>query len=179
MNGRRPVASTAFFRPLRHLTALTRLVEVLPRANCFFAGAMNTAKHCYAAGRAQLRRARSTCRAGGVSRYQRDQIVSRLGVTRTADILLSPGQDLRAALCERDTDRQELFALIDEAQFQPPSRSIRHWPSPARRIPVVAFGIHRFQDAGFSGQPAVADATRCRNENDALWQQSDFQCALG
>ncbi|GIS02724.1 MAG: hypothetical protein CM15mP103_12750 [Gammaproteobacteria bacterium] len=27
-----------------------------------------------------------------------DQIVSRLGVTRQADLLLSPGQDLRAAL---------------------------------------------------------------------------------
>ena len=37
-----------------------------------------------------------------------DQIVSRLGVTRRADLLLSPGQDLRAALQTLSAQRSQL-----------------------------------------------------------------------
>ena len=56
-----------------------------------------------------------------------DQIVSRLGVTRRADVLLSPGQDLRAALQTLYAQRPELndgvaCVLIDEAQFLAPEQ---------------------------------------------------------
>ena len=37
-----------------------------------------------------------------------DQIVSRLGVTRRADLLLSPGQDLRSALQALSAQRSDL-----------------------------------------------------------------------
>ncbi len=51
-----------------------------------------------------------------------DQIVSRLGVTRRADLLLSSGQDLRVALQKLLGERDDLqrgvaCVLIDEAQF--------------------------------------------------------------
>ena len=51
-----------------------------------------------------------------------DQIVSRLGVSRRADLLLSPGQDLRAALQTLSAQRSDLSVgvscvLIDEASF--------------------------------------------------------------
>ena len=56
-----------------------------------------------------------------------DQIVSRLGVTRRADLLLSPGQDLRVALQTLSVQRSDrgdgvACVLIDEAQFLTPEQ---------------------------------------------------------
>ena len=56
-----------------------------------------------------------------------DQIVSRLGVSRRADILLSPGQDLRASLtslCDQRAAEERTVGcvLIDEAQFLTPEQ---------------------------------------------------------
>ena len=56
-----------------------------------------------------------------------DQIVSRLGVTRRADLLLSPGQGLRVALQTLSAQRPDLSVgvacvLIDEAQFLTPEQ---------------------------------------------------------
>ena len=84
-----------------------------------------------------------------------DQIVSRLGVTRTADILLSPGQDLRAALHERDTESGQDIAcvLIDEAQFLTPEQVDQALAvAVLDGIPVVAFGIRTdFRTRAFPG----------------------------
>ena len=76
-----------------------------------------------------------------------DQIVSRLGVTRRADLLLSPGQDLRAALQTLSAQRSELSdgvgcVLIDEAQFLTPEQVDQALAiAVLDMIPVVAFGI--------------------------------------
>ena len=56
-----------------------------------------------------------------------DQIVSRLGVTRRADLLLSPGQDLRVTLQTLSAQRPDrsvgvACVLIDEAQFLTPEQ---------------------------------------------------------
>jgi thymidine kinase len=76
-----------------------------------------------------------------------DQIVSRLGVTRRADLLLSPGQDLRAALQALSAQRSDLSdgvacVLIDEAQFLTPEQVDQALAiAVLDEIPVVAFGI--------------------------------------
>ena len=76
-----------------------------------------------------------------------DQIVSRLGVTRRADLLLSPGQDLRAALKALSTQRSDVSdgvacVLIDEAQFLTPEQVDQALAiAVLDEIPVVAFGI--------------------------------------
>ena len=73
-----------------------------------------------------------------------DQIVSRLGVTRTADVLLSPGKDLRAALRECDTESGRGIAcvLIDEAQFL---TAMQVWQcarlADEADIPVLCYGL--------------------------------------
>ena len=109
-----------------------------------------------------------------------DQIVSRLGVTRRADLLLSPGQDLRAAL-------QTLFAriygvgcvLIDEAQFLTPEQVDQALAvAVLDEIPVVAFGIRTdFRTKAFPGSQRLMEVahslqemkTICRCGNKAIF----------
>ena len=109
-----------------------------------------------------------------------DQIVSRLGVTRRADLLLSPGQDLRAAL-------QALSAriygvgcvLIDEAQFLTPEQVDQALAiAVLDEIPVVAFGIRTdFRTKAFPGSQRLMEVahslqemkTICRCGNKAIF----------
>ena len=110
-----------------------------------------------------------------------DQIVSRLGVTRTADILLSPGQDLRAALNERDTESGQDIAcvLIDEAQFLTPEQVDQALAvAVLDGIPVVAFGIRTdFRTRAFPGSQRLMEVahslqemkTICRCGNKAIF----------
>ena len=97
-----------------------------------------------------------------------DQIVSRLGVTRTADILLSPGQDLRAALRERDAESGQDIAcvLIDEAQFLT-SEQVDQALAVAvlDGIPVVAFGIRTdFRTRAFPGSQRLMEVAHSLQE---------------
>ena len=87
-----------------------------------------------------------------------DQIVSRLGVTRRADLLLTPGQDLRAALQALSAQRSDLnvgvaCVLIDEAQFLTQNQVIQLGKVVDELdIPVLAFGIRTdFQGNLFEG----------------------------
>ena len=113
-----------------------------------------------------------------------DQIVSRLGVTRRADLLLSPGQDLRAALQTLSAQRPDLSAgvacvLIDEAQFLTPEQVDQALAiAVLDEIPVVAFGILTdFRTKAFPGSQRLTEAahplqemkTICRCRKKAIF----------
>ena len=113
-----------------------------------------------------------------------DQIVSRLGVTRRADLLLSPGQDLRAALQTLSAQRSELSdgvacVLIDEAQFLTPEQVDQALAiAVLDMIPVVAFGIRTdFRTKAFPGSQRLMEVahslqemkTICRCGNKAIF----------
>ena len=113
-----------------------------------------------------------------------DQIVSRLGVTRRADLLLSPGQDLRAALKALSTQRSDVSdgvacVLIDEAQFLTPEQVDQALAiAVLDEIPVVAFGIRTdFRTKAFPGSQRLMEVahslqemkTICRCGNKAVF----------
>ena len=115
-----------------------------------------------------------------------DQIVSRLGVTRTADILLSPGQDLRAALCERDTESGQDIAcvLIDEAQFLTPEQVDQALAvAVLDGIPVVAFGIRTdFRTRSFPGSQRLMEVAHSLQEMKTICRcgsKAIFNARLG
>ena len=113
-----------------------------------------------------------------------DQIVSRLGVTRRADLLLSPGQDLRRALQMLSAQRSDLSGgvacvLIDEAQFLTPEQVDQALAiAVLDEIPVVAFGIRTdFRTKAFPGSQRLMEVahslqemkTICRCGNKAIF----------
>ncbi|MBM13524.1 MAG: thymidine kinase [Halieaceae bacterium] len=110
-----------------------------------------------------------------------DQIVSRLGVTRAADILLLPEQDLRAVLHERETGACQDIAcvLVDEAQFLTPQQVDQALAvAVLDGIPVVAFGIRTdFRTRAFPGSQRLMEVahslqemkTICRCGNKAIF----------
>ena len=115
-----------------------------------------------------------------------DQIVSRLGVTRTADILLSPGQDLRAALRERDTESGQGIAcvLIDEAQFLTPEQVDQALAvAVLDGIPVVAFGIRTdFRTRAFPGSQRLMEVAHSLQEMKTICRcgsKAIFNARLG
>ena len=115
-----------------------------------------------------------------------DQIVSRLGVTRTADILLSPGQDLRAALHERDTESGQDIAcvLIDEAQFLTPEQVDQALAiAVVDSIPVVAFGIRTdFKTRAFPGSQRLMEVAHSLQEMKTICRcgsKAIFNARLG
>ena len=114
-----------------------------------------------------------------------DQIVSRLGVTRRADLLLSPGQDLRAAL-------QTLSAricgvgcvLIDEAQFLTPEQVDQALAvAVLDEIPVVAFGIRTdFRTKAFPGSQRLMEVAHSLQEMKTICRcgkKAIFNARLG
>ena len=115
-----------------------------------------------------------------------DQIVSRLGVTRTADILLFPGQDLRAALRERDTESSQDIAcmLIDEAQFLTPEQVDQALAvAVLDGIPVVAFGIRTdFRTRAFPGSQRLMEVAHSLHEMKSICRcgsKAIFNARLG
>lgn len=115
-----------------------------------------------------------------------DQIVSRLGVTRTADILLSPGQDLRAALHERDAESGQDIActLIDEAQFLTPEQVDQALAvAVLDGIPVVAFGIRTdFRTRAFPGSQRLMEVAHSLQEMKTICRcgsKAIFNARLG
>ena len=100
-----------------------------------------------------------------------DQIVSRLGVTRRADLLLSPGQDLRVALQALSAQRPDLSVgvacvLIDEAQFLTPEQVDQALAvAVLDEIPVVAFGIRTdFCTKAFPGSQRLMEVAHSLQE---------------
>lgn len=115
-----------------------------------------------------------------------DQIVSRLGVTRTADILLSPGQDLRAALRERDAESGQDIAcvLIDEAQFLTLEQVDQALAiAVLDGIPVVAFGIRTdFRTRAFPGSQRLMEVAHSLQEMKTICRcgsKAIFNARLG
>ena len=87
-----------------------------------------------------------------------EQVVSRLGVSRDADIVLNPEQDLRSLLHERCPDNSDGShsidcILIDEAQFLTPDQVDQALQIAVMDlIPVLAYGIRTdFQTLSFPG----------------------------
>ena len=100
-----------------------------------------------------------------------EQIVSRLGVSRTADILLNPEQDLRSLLHERypenaDGSHPIDCILIDEAQFLTPDQVDQALQIAVMDlIPVLAYGIRTdFQTLSFPGSKRLMEVAHALDE---------------
>ena len=115
-----------------------------------------------------------------------DQIISRLGVTRTADILLSPGQDLRAVLreCGTGSGRGIACVLVDEAQFLTPEQVDQALAvAVLDGIPVVAFGIRTdFRTRAFPGSQRLMEVAHTLQEMKTICRcgsKAVFNARLG
>lgn len=93
-----------------------------------------------------------------------EQVVSRLGVSRNADIVLNPEQDLRSLLHERCPDNSDGShsidcILIDEAQFLTPDQVDQALQIAVMDlIPVLAYGIRTdFQTLSFPGSKRLME----------------------
>jgi thymidine kinase len=100
------------------------------------------------------------------------QIVSRLGVTRSTDFLVSPGDDLlsvfaaaRSAVLE-ESGRDVACLLMDEVQFLEPSQVddlLRI--AVLENIPVLAYGIRTdFRTAAFPGAARLFEVAHSLEE---------------
>lgn len=118
-----------------------------------------------------------------------DQIVSRLGVSRTADILLAPGEDLRGRVKglrhSRPSSESALACvLIDEAQFLEPEQvdgalEIAVFDN----LPVVAFGIRTdFRRQAFPGSLRLLEVAHALEEMKTICrcgEKAIFNARLG
>ena len=122
-----------------------------------------------------------------------DQIVSRLGVARSADLVLLPDQNLRAtfhalshALSEqRDSEQQRVACLlIDEAQFLTPEQVDQALAiAVLDDIPVVAFGIRTdFRTRAFPGSRRLMEVAHSLQEMKTICRcgkKAIFNARLG
>ena len=118
-----------------------------------------------------------------------DQNVSRLGVSRRADILLSPGQDLRASLtslCDQRAAEERTVGcvLIDEAQFLTPEQVDQALEiAVLDDIPVVAFGIRTdFRTRSFPGSQRLMEVAHSLQEMKTICRcgsKAIFNARLG
>lgn len=94
-----------------------------------------------------------------------EKISSRLGVERTVDFLIGPGDDLRA-LVTAHAHPAIACLLIDEAQFLSPEQAedlLRI--AVADRIPVLAYGIRSdFQTRAFPGSARLLELAHSLEE---------------
>jgi thymidine kinase len=100
-----------------------------------------------------------------------EQVVSRLGVSRAADIVLNPEQDLRSLLHERCPDNSDGShsidcILIDEAQFLTPDQVDQALQiAVIDLIPVLAYGIRTdFQTLSFPGSKRLMEVAHALEE---------------
>ena len=100
-----------------------------------------------------------------------EQVVSRLGVSRAADIVLNPEQDLRSLLHERYPDNSDGShsidcILIDEAQFLTPDQVNQALQiAVIDLIPVLAYGIRTdFQTLSFPGSKRLMEVAHALEE---------------
>ena len=100
-----------------------------------------------------------------------EQVVSRLGVSRAADIVLNPEQDLRSLLHERYPDNSDGShsidcILIDEAQFLTPDQVDQALQIAVMDlIPVLAYGIRTdFQTLSFPGSKRLMEVAHALEE---------------
>ncbi|BDZ51649.1 thymidine kinase [Frondihabitans sucicola] len=101
-----------------------------------------------------------------------DQIVSRLGVTRSTDLLVRPGDDVLAVFAAarsrvlESTGQDVACLLIDEVQFLEPSQVddlLRI--AVLENIPVLAYGIRTdFRTAAFPGAARLFEVAHSLEE---------------
>ena len=118
-----------------------------------------------------------------------DQIVSRLGVARPADLVLLPDQDLRMtfhALSQQQDPLPQRFAclLIDEAQFLTPEQVDQALAiAVLDDIPVVAFGIRTdFLTQAFPGSRRLMEVAHSLQEMKTICRcgkKAIFNARLG
>lgn len=141
---------------------------------CFRYGAMNSGKttallqvaHNY-----EERGQRVVIIKSAIDTKGNDHVVSRLGVKRTADIVLTPEQDLREALTDHLVDKaapdNDLdCVLIDEAQFLSPAQVDQALATAVLDdIPVLAYGIRTdFQTRSFPGSQRLMEIAHALEE---------------
>jgi thymidine kinase len=83
-------------------------------------------------------------------------VISRLGIKRHADVLLSPESQISALL--KDAGPAHCI-LVDEAQFLTPLQvSDLFWYAVDRDVPVIAFGLRSdFKTNGFPGSTRLLE----------------------
>ena len=118
-----------------------------------------------------------------------NQIVSRLGVNRTADILLAAGQDLRGKVKElrkirASSDSALACVLIDEAQFLEPAQVDAALEiAVLDDLPVVAFGIRTdFRRRAFPGSLRLLEVAHSLEEMKTICrcgEKAIFNARLG
>lgn len=141
---------------------------------CFRYGAMNSGKttallqvaHNY-----EERGQRVVIIKSAIDTKGNDHVVSRLGVKRTADIVLTPEQDLREALTDHLVDKAVPdngldCVLIDEAQFLSPVQVDQALATAVLDdIPVLAYGIRTdFQTRSFPGSQRLMEIAHALEE---------------
>ncbi|HET6924700.1 MAG TPA: thymidine kinase [Candidatus Saccharimonadales bacterium] len=86
-------------------------------------------------------------------------IVSRLGTTRNADILLRHDEPIRAQLDELAARHRLHCVLVDEAQFLAPEQVEElFWFAVEADVPVMAYGLRTdFSTKAFSGSPRLLE----------------------
>lgn len=141
---------------------------------CFRYGAMNSGKttallqvaHNY-----EERGQRVVIIKSAIDTKGNDHVVSRLGVKRTADIVLTPEQDLREALTDHLVDKAAPdngldCVLIDEAQFLSPAQVDQALATAVLDdIPVLAYGIRTdFQTRSFPGSQRLMEIAHALEE---------------
>lgn len=141
---------------------------------CFRYGAMNSGKttallqvaHNY-----EERGQRVVIVKSAIDTKGNDHVVSRLGVKRTADIVLTPEQDLREALTDHLVDKAAPdngldCVLIDEAQFLSPAQVDQALATAVLDdIPVLAYGIRTdFQTRSFPGSQRLMEIAHALEE---------------
>ena len=88
-----------------------------------------------------------------------DAVVSRLGTTRIADIVVKPNKSLIRAIEAKNKEQQISCILVDEAQFLEPEQVDElFWYAVVRDVPVLAYGLRTdFMGVGFPGSTRMLE----------------------
>ena len=101
-----------------------------------------------------------------------DQIVSRLGVTRTVDVVVEPHDNMVALVAEQidvlqgKTGERLACVLVDEAQFLTPRQVDELFIAAVQiNIPILAYGIRTdFQTVAFPGSRRMLEIAHSLEE---------------
>ena len=95
----------------------------------------------------------------GVDIKGNDQIVSRLGVSRTVDALVAPGDNVQTLVHREVSKRPLSCVLVDEAQFLEPRQVDQLFNLVVEdNIPVICYGLRTdFRTEGFPGSSRLLE----------------------
>lgn len=97
-----------------------------------------------------------------------DMVVSRLGVSRKADVLIKPQDSVKSALGKWAVD----CVFVDEAQFVTPNQAEEFfWYAVEEDVPVMTFGLRTdFQTRGFPGATRLLELAHSIDEIKTICQ---------